>query len=304
MASEPIDSFILRLKEFIYTSPFEGEVVNEFMSLIAEIHQDKEEGKLSKSNLGLLQKQANLAFPVHTMHGHAIARPRVYSGDFELIDKIYTQYCSHSEHWAAWDRHFHSLPTFIAVRNRKAYFQKLLEKSLSGFSTSSSSFKVLNLLSGSCRPIKEFLQVHNPESMAFDCVEVDRHAIEYASGLLGHLGSSVRFVNQNVFRFKPETTYDLIWAGGLFNYLDDKLFMHMLKHVASWMSPGAKLAIGIVSDTNPNIDYLEVLFDWRVYHRSTDQVISLVKEAGLGSLSQKLFSEPLNAIQFLELVKQ
>ena len=304
MASEPVDSFIPRLKEFIYTSTFEGEVVNEFMKLIAEIYREKEQGKLSKTDLGRLQKQANLAFPVHTMHGHAIARPRVYPGDFELIDKIYTQYCSHSEHWAAWDRHFHSLPTFVAVRNRKAYFQKLLEKSIPNYSKTASNFKVLNLLSGSCRPTKEFLQVHHPESMQFDCVEVDRHAIEYASGLLGHLGSSVRFVNQNVFRFKPDTTYDLIWASGLFNYLDDKLFVHMLRHVASWMSPGAKLAIGIVSDTNPNIDYLEVLFDWRVYHRSETKILSLVKEAGLGSFSQKLFSEPLNAIQFLELVKK
>lgn len=300
-----VDSLVREFKRLIHTEPFEGKVVEEFMELIADIYQQKEEGTLKKSDLGLLQKQANLTFPVHTMHGHAVAKPRVYPGDFELIDKIYTQYTSHDTKWALWDKHFHSLPTFIAVRNRKAFFQRSLEKSISNFSKNEeNSFRVLQLLSGSCRPIKEFLQLNSNRLLQIDCVEVDRHAIQYASGLLGHLGSSVRFYNQNIFRFKPEGTYHYIWAGGLFNYLDDKLFAQMIRHIANWLTPRGKFVLGIVTDRNPNRDYLEVMFDWRVYHRNEEQLHTLVKNANLPAYSFKYHSESQGAIGFVEIQRK
>ncbi len=274
------------------------------MQLVSEIFLQKEKGILQKSDLGILQKQANYAFPVHTMHGHAVARPRVYPGDFELIDKIYTQYTSHDEKWAAWDKHFHALPTFIAVRNRKAFFQKSLEKALTSLPNKKvSTFKALNLLSGSCRPIKEFLQIHSNNQLQIDCVEVDRHAIQYASGLLGHLGSSVRFHNQNVFRFKPEYPYHFIWAGGIFNYLDDQLFSQMIRHVGNWLLPNGKLFLGIVSDQNPNRDYLEVLFDWRVYHRSETQLLDLIRASDFAPYSIKFHPEGQGALIFVEIHK-
>ena len=300
-----VDSIVREFKRLIHTEPFEGEAIGEFMDLIANIYQQKEAGTLQKTDLGILQKQANLAFPVHTMHGHAVAKPRVYPGDFELIDKVYTQYTSHDTKWALWDQHFHSLPTFIAVRNRKAFFKKSLEKSLTKFSNKEDqSFRVLKLLSGSCRPIKEFLQVNSKRSLQIDCVEVDRYAIQYASGLLGHLGSSVRFYNQNIFRFKPEGTYHYIWAGGLFNYLDDKLFAQMIRHIANWLAPEGKFVMGIVTDHNPNRDYLEVMFDWRVYHRNEEQLHQLFKNAGLATHSFKFHPESQGAIGFVEIQRK
>jgi len=303
METDSVDSFIRKLKPILQEEVFEGEVVDAFMVLISEIYQSKQAGKLTKADLGLIQKQAHHALPVHTMHGHAIAKPRVYPGDFELIDKIFTQYCSHAPRWAYWDRHFHSLATFVALRNRKAQFQKLLERGLHSHANSRGPFKVLHVLSGSCRPVKEFLQEHGPDHVQVDCVEVDRHAIEYASGLLGHLGNSVRFFNQNIFRFKPDRTYDLIWAGGLFNYLDDRVFAQMLRHMGAWVNPGGKLTLGVVSSENPNRDYLEVLFDWRVYHRTEKQVMELVTEAGLLDFHAYMYPEATRSIYFLELSK-
>ena len=62
-----------------------------------------------------------------TMQGFALNRPHGYSGDFEIIDRIYQHHVSPDPALANWDRFFHRQAAPKAVRNRKTYFHRLLD---------------------------------------------------------------------------------------------------------------------------------------------------------------------------------
>ena len=63
-----------------------------------------------------------------TIQGSSIIKPYGYSGDFEIIDKIYTLHTAEEEPYRSWDRLFHTSKAAIAVRNRKEYFKQILRK--------------------------------------------------------------------------------------------------------------------------------------------------------------------------------
>src|SRR5262245_65191782 len=54
--------------------------------------------------------------------GFCYLQPYGYAGDFELIDRLYTQYTSSDPDIKDWDAFAQAQPAAIAVRNRKAYF--------------------------------------------------------------------------------------------------------------------------------------------------------------------------------------
>ncbi len=60
------------------------------------------------------------------IHGHGYLKPRGYSGDFEMIDRIYTHWTSSDPTLTKWDAFFHAQPAPAAVRNRKEFFKALL----------------------------------------------------------------------------------------------------------------------------------------------------------------------------------
>jgi len=79
-----------------------------------------------------------------TLQGRSRIKPYGYAGDFNIIDKIYTNYISDDSYCAQWDKYFHEQKAPNAVRNRKKYFIDLLNSNIDIKSTSS----ILNLASG------------------------------------------------------------------------------------------------------------------------------------------------------------
>ena len=122
------------------------------------------------------------SFSADTMQGFALRKPRGYAGDFEIIDRIYTEYECSDLNYRNWDVFFHKQSAPKAVRNRKDYFKSLmlrLEKNMIDMD----SFGVLNIGSGPCRDVMEYYD-ENPGSKALiDCVDMDVDAIEYAKSL-------------------------------------------------------------------------------------------------------------------------
>lgn len=68
------------------------------------------------------------AVSLDTVQGLAFQRPYGYPGDFEVIDRIYTQWLSPQDNLRAWDEYFHAQAAPKAVRNRKRYFHRVLDE--------------------------------------------------------------------------------------------------------------------------------------------------------------------------------
>jgi len=232
-----------------------------------------------------------------TMQGRGYAKSYGYAGDFEVIDKIYTQHINDDENHRVWDEYFHRQTAPIAVRNRKDYFKALMKQ----HKKVDSKTEVLNLASGPCRDLKEFYEEDASHSnFYFDCVELDINAIAYATTLVGDNINKVNFINKNIFRFTPEKTYDIIWSAGLFDYFDDKIFIKILKRLID-SNPNSKIVVGNFDASNHNLPYMEIIGEWYLNYRTPEQLRNLAIAAGANADTIKIESESQGVNLFLHI---
>lgn len=219
---------------------------------------------------------AELATPA-TVLGHSYCKPYGYAGDFEIIDKLYTQHVSREERAGNWDRYLHTLAAPRAVRNRKTFFKVWLQQQLE---QRDGTVRLLNLASGPARDLAEFFADHPDLAgrVEVDCVEQDPRAIEHAQRLLGQR-DNVRFHCVNVFKFRPQSEHDLIWSAGLFDYFEDAVFVRVLRRFLGCMATDGEVVVGNFDPSNPSLAHMAVQ-DWHLHHRTAAELRQLAAAAG------------------------
>ena len=232
--------------------------------------------------------------------GFSYLKPHGYTGDFEIIDRMYQKWKSpNSDKYHKWDAFFHSLHSVRAVRNRKQYLVNQLNSITARIETP----KVLDLASGPCTDLYEFF-VQNPNTRAhIDCLDMDEKAIEYGSAVCDNYIDSITFINRNAFRYRPDKEYDLIWSAGLFDYFTDKLFIRLLSNMYNLLSKNGTLIIGNFSNYNPSRGAMEIFGQWYLHHRSEDELIALALLGGVPEDKINVFSEEIGVNLFLHLEK-
>ena len=207
--------------------------------------------------------------------GHSFLKPYGYTGDFEVIDKMYQNWKSTtSEEMFRWDSFFQNLHSVRAVRNRKQYFIDELTKLLQKQDTA----RVLNLASGPCTDVNEFFLRNPRNQFKFDCLDMDENAIQYGAAMCDNFIDSIQFINKNAFKYKPDGNYDLIWSAGLFDYFNDKVFKRLIQRMYGALEENGVLIVGNFSDYNPSRGVMEILGQWYMHHRSEKELIQLALE--------------------------
>lgn len=232
-----------------------------------------------------------------TLQAMAQSKPHGYSGDFQMIDAIYSLRTSQDPKLRLWDLFFHSQAAPCAVRNRKQYFHEVLASL--PVNADGSRHRVLNVGCGPARDLKEWFAGDHPQKLFFDCVEMDAKAIQYASNLCRPYLQHIEFYHENALRYVPSRGYDVVWSAGLFDYLNDKVFTRLLRALLSVVKPGGELVIGNFSTFNPSRDYMEIFGDWHLAHRTEEQLIDLAIRAEAESDGVSVQWEPEGVNLFL-----
>ena len=258
--------------------------------------------KLTPEDLHKIRSAFGEALSPKTMQGFGFTKPHGYAGDFEMLDKIYLHYMSHYSHLRKWDEYFHSTAATNAVRNRKIYFLELLHSLESlRVNLKFEKFDILNVASGSGRDLLEFFQYNSSAELFFDCIEYDEKAITYAKNLCSNNLSKISFYRANALKFMTDKKYRLIWSAGLFDYFDDETFKVLLTRYYSMLSKDGELVIGNFSDYNPTRNYMEIIGEWFLNHRSKEKLIALAHDSGLSASSITVKQEPLGVNLFLHI---
>lgn len=234
-----------------------------------------------------------------TLQAMARARRHGYSGDFEMIDAIYRLHLSPDHRLRRWDAFFQAQAAPCAVRNRKAFFHQLL--SSLPCNEDGCRFRVLNVGCGPARDLREWFLSGSQRQVFFDCVEMDARAIKFASDLCRPFLQHVEFYHENALRYVPSRGYDLVWSAGLFDYVNDRLFVRLLKALLAVVKPGGSLVIGNFSDFNPSRDYMEIFGNWHLVHRSREQLSALAGQAGVDLRTVRVDWEPEGVNLFLQI---
>lgn len=236
---------------------------------------------------------------VKSLLGYTFQKPHGYAGDFELIERIYSNWISDEPQFQRWDTLYHELESSKAVRNRKTYFINELTK----LNCHQKFAKVLNLGSGPCSDLFEYLQSTRNNYLHFDCLDMDIDAIEYGQGICDNYYKNVNFINQNAFKYRPDKEYDLIWSAGLFDYFSDKLFVRLLNRMYVLLAEKGEIIVGNFSTDNPSRAMMETFAQWYLHHRSEAELINLAINAGIPEDKIVVRSEELGVNLFLHAKK-
>lgn len=233
-------------------------------------------GKLKEEDVRVLQAGFGDECLQNTLHGHIKSKPFGYAGDFLIIDKIYREQVTEDDRFAKWDIFWNNHSAAKAVRNRKDYFIRTM---ITGIN-SRGPMRLLNVASGPARDLAELYRIINPAQLSTVCIEADKTAIDYAKTVNnGHRGE-VDFIHQNIFRFRTEEKFDVVWSAGLFDYFDDGVFTKLLRRFLGWTASGGEVIIGNFSTQNPSRAYMEMVGDWFLHHRSEAELIAMAVAAG------------------------
>lgn len=236
---------------------------------------------------------------VNSMLGFTFQKPHGYSGDFELIDRIYTQWKSKDKELYKWDLFYHELEGAKAVRNRIKYFTDLVAST----EIKNKNSLILNLGSGPCRDLFECLKEKKEHTLSFECLDMDQKSIDYASVVCNEFMDSIIFINKNALTFDPGYKYNLIWSAGLFDYFNDKIFIRLLRRVYALLQVEGELVIGNFSMGNPSQAVMELYGQWYLHHRSEKQLVYLALEAGIPRALINVSMEEVGVNLFLHVRK-
>lgn len=280
-----------RIIEIVQKNGLNESDYREFDSIIDDIDNDIE----GKEFRQLISK----VLDNNTIFGHTFRKPFGYAGDFLLIEKIYDKYETEDLDFKKWDKFYHSHEATEAVRNRKKYFVKKLEELT--LNSPKTDFNVLILGSGPASDVYEYFERNTSSSVNFDLLDIDAKAIEYASEKNRKHLDKLNFIKANVIRFRTDKQYDLIWSAGLFDYLDDKLFVFLLKRFASNLKKQGQIIIGNFSPFNPTIKVMEVMTEWYLNYRDENHLKNLALQADIKKSKISVEKEPLGINLFLKI---
>lgn len=236
-------------------------------------------------------------FLSNTMQGFGIRKPFGYSGDFKIIDMIYSEHTSERMEYVKWDQFFHQQAAPVAVRNRKAYYKNLMKAKLA-----EKPITLLNVASGPARDLLEvYSQLKDPGVLQAHCVELDKHAITHATNLCKQYLGQIHFHNKNILRFDTDQKFDVIWSAGLFDYFEDRLFVMALKKFRRFLKDDGEIIIGNFSPENQSRAYMEIFGDWYLIHRSPEQLIHLALDAGFEREKISIGKENLGVNLFMHI---
>jgi extracellular factor (EF) 3-hydroxypalmitic acid methyl ester biosynthesis protein len=267
-------------------------------NLMIRLSNQVRAGLMTEDELTSIRTEFGVSLSNRTMQGFMFNKPHGYAGDFEIIERMYTWHISPDQQCQKWDLFVQNHAACRAVRNRKTYFKEVVKAYMQRHNRT--EIRMLNLASGPCTELAEFIQENPSYRIITDCVDLDSNAIAYAKQKFTHHTTDVRFIQKNVFRFMPDKQYDIIWSAGLFDYFNDRQFVQLISRFAPHLAENGELIIGNFTDNHPSQSYMD-LVAWSLNYRNTNQLLRLGQEAVSADYAVRVGQEPEKVNLFLHI---
>lgn len=213
--------------------------------------------------------------------------PRGYAGDFETVEYIVHQRNEAPEGTFAWWIEQFALDSPIAQQHRnkvRLQARAMLDSALA-LRHSPEGARVLVIASGGAADVGLVQQELAMLPGRLVLVDQDPEALAFARARLPMLESRLTMVCRNVVRglaaVRGEGPFDLVLAGGLFDYLPDDVAIGVLRYARErLLAPEGRFLFTNIADGNPYRRWIEYLGDWRLIHRRAADAMRLCEVAG------------------------
>jgi extracellular factor (EF) 3-hydroxypalmitic acid methyl ester biosynthesis protein len=227
--------------------------------------------------------------PVRAIHGRSpfVARlqrwPRGYPGDFETVEYICRgENCAPD---ATLEQHCetYSLNFPIAQQHRNKVWHQ--SRHIADAVLRNDCARILALACGGCPDFRRVLPLLRRSEAEIHLNDSDPEALAFASRQLAPVVDRCVFLPGNALkiarRLRGGAPFDLILAGGLFDYLPERHAGYLLEQMYAQLAPGGALFFTNIAEGNPYRPLIEYVGDWFLIERSRDMILGLADAAGI-----------------------
>lgn len=215
------------------------------------------------------------------------AWPRGYAGDFETVEYILDRRnLAPPESFAYWiEQHALDSPIAQQHRNKVRLQAREMVKVARARHDAGGTARLLVIASGGGADVGLVQDELSRLGASVVLVDQDADALSFARHRLPALGTRLSTVCRNVVRglaaVRPGGPFDLVLAGGLFDYLPDPLAINVLRYARErLLAPGGRVFFTNIGNDNPFRRWIETMGSWHLIHRSTCDLARLCLEAG------------------------
>lgn len=229
-------------------------------------------------------------------------RPRGYAGDAELLDLIYghkdvARLTSGLSGVARTAQEFtFAVPACAAVRARRLR----LAEAIDAAALNRPGTRVLSVACGHLRELED--------SKAFEGGQVEMMGLDQDSLSLQVAASyrTVQTVRASVRDLLAAATaltdFDLIYAAGLYDYLDRRTAVALTKSLFSRLGPGGRLIVANFLTGVWEAPYLDVFMDWQLIYRDESEIEAFAGSVDPATITDMTVTrDPQGYIGYLEL---
>lgn len=233
--------------------------------------------------------------------------PRGYHGDAHLIDFIYDHPAIAPEVSAATPQGqaiytmVISSSASIAVQERR----RLLVRWLDATAERVADAQVLALASGHLRELaftRNARRLGRIVALDQDAVSIEEMRRSYAD--LPTLFPVVASIGRIITRPLVYGQFDLAYAAGLFDYLDDRTATRLLHGMFSALKPGGRLLFANFCHDVVDYGYMDALMDWRLLARDEPEMRALVATLPAAEIANTFIFRGLNRAIVYALVEK
>jgi len=241
------------------------------------------------------------------------SKPRGYAGDFMTIEIIYQNQPAGSQRLGPLiDYWFLQGAAAKAVRNRRGLLAREIRRTCEASHDGPARICTL-----ACGPAEELFDVlANPElghRIQATLIDIDSQALDFVRDKAAATGheSQVRLVEGNLVylaagrqKIVDLAPQDLIYSIGLIDYFNDKWVVKLINYVHSQLRPGGRAILGNFHPSNPNKAFMDHVLDWKLIHRSEEDMHRLFAQSNFGRGCTNIWFEDERINLFAECVKR
>ena len=237
----------------------------------------------------------------------AFSKPRGYAGDAVMMDYIYglgeTEVAARTATplGRAIFQYMDTRPSARAVRYRRSLIAGLLDRA-----AERDDPRVLAIAAGHLREVELSSAIQDRRLAEFVAFDQDEASLSVVSRDYAHLGVTTQpgSVRQILAGKAALGQYDLVYAAGLYDYLNAPVAAALTRRMFDMTRPGGKLLIPNFLTGITDAGYMEAFMDWHLIYRNHAQMHDLAAVLPVNEVAGlEVFNDPDNAIVFMVVTK-
>ena len=211
----------------------------------------------------------------------SFSKPRGYSGDAELLDYIYCDphvaesVANASETGKALYTHTQDVPSCVAARERRDLLTRYVDESAA---KNGPQTEVLAIAAGHLREANRSVALAEGRLKRWVALDQDPQSVgliarDFQGTAVEAIDGSVRTV---LTRGHKLGKFDLIYASGLYDYLQHNVAVKLTKTCLQMLKPNGTFLFANYAEGTPDAGYRETFMDWVLLLRSEVDMWNIV----------------------------